>query len=254
VTVTFLGTGTSQGVPVIGCECDVCRSLDFRNKRLRVSIHLQIDGKSIIVDSGPDFRQQVLRERIKRLDALLFTHEHKDHTSGMDDIRAFNFMQQMDMPVYAEDRVIKQLKQEYAYIFSGQNYPGIPRVNLYPITDDQPFDVEGIEVTPIRVMHYKLPVLGFRINNFTYITDANFISEAEKAKIAGSEVIVLNALRKEPHISHFSLSEAINILTELKPRQAYLTHISHIMGFHREVEKELPEFISLAYDGLKIAL
>ncbi|PIQ21660.1 MAG: hydrolase [Cytophagales bacterium CG18_big_fil_WC_8_21_14_2_50_42_9] len=254
MTVTFLGTGTSQGVPVIGCECDVCRSLDFRDKRLRVSIHLQIDGKSIIVDSGPDFRQQVLRERIKRLDALLFTHEHKDHTSGMDDIRAFNFMQQMDMPVYAEDRVIKQLKQEYAYIFSGQNYPGIPRVNLYPITHDQPFEVAGINVTPIRVMHYKLPVLGFRINNFTYITDANFISEAEKAKIAGSEVIVLNALRKEPHISHFSLSEAINILTELKPRKAYLTHISHIMGFHREVEKELPEFISLAYDGLKIAL
>ena len=253
MTVTFLGTGTSQGVPVIGCECDVCRSLDFRDKRLRVSIHLQIAGKSIIVDSGPDFRQQVLRERIKKLDALLFTHEHKDHTSGMDDIRAFNFMQHLDMPLYAEPRVINQIKQEYAYIFSGHNYPGIPRVNLFPISE-QPFEVEGIPVTPIRVMHYKLPVLGFRIHNFTYITDANYISETEKAKIAGSEVIVLNALRKEPHISHFSLAEAVALLTELKPRKAYLTHISHLMGFHREVENELPDFISLAYDGLKIAL
>jgi len=254
VTVTFLGTGTSQGVPVIGCECDVCRSLDFRDKRLRVSIHLQIDGKSIVVDSGPDFRQQVLRERIKKLDALLFTHEHKDHTSGMDDIRAYNFMQHIDMPLYAESRVINQIKQEYAYIFSGNNYPGIPRVNLFPITDDQPFEVAGINVQPIRVMHYKLPVLGFRIRNFTYITDANYISEDEKAKIAGSEVIVLNALRKEPHISHFSLSEAVELLSELKPKKAYLTHISHLLGFHREVENELPEFISLAYDGLKITL
>ena len=253
MTVTFLGTGTSQGVPVIGCECDVCRSLDFRDKRLRVSIHLQINGKSIIVDSGPDFRQQVLRESIRKLDALLFTHEHKDHTSGMDDIRAYNFMQHMDMPLYAEERVIDQIKQEYAYIFSGHNYPGIPRVNLFPISEE-PFEVEGIAVTPIRVMHYKLPVLGFRIGNFTYITDANFIAEEEKAKIAGSEVIVLNALRKEPHISHFSLAEAVDLLAELKPKKAYLTHISHLMGFHREVEKELPEFVSLAYDGLKIAL
>lgn len=157
------------------------------------------------------------------------------------------------MPLYAEPRVINQIKQEYAYIFSGHNYPGIPRVNLFPISE-QPFEVEGIPVTPIRVMHYKLPVLGFRIHNFTYITDANYISETEKAKIAGSEVIVLNALRKEPHISHFSLAEAVALLTELKPRKAYLTHISHLMGFHREVENELPDFISLAYDGLKIAL
>jgi len=253
VTVTFLGTGTSQGVPVIGCDCDVCRSLDFRDKRLRVSIHLQIENKSIIVDSGPDFRQQVLRERIKRLDALLYTHEHKDHTSGMDDIRAYNFMQHIDMPLYAEQRVINQIKQEFAYIFSGHNYPGIPRVNLYPIAEE-PFEVEGVAVTPIRVMHYKLPVLGFRFGNFTYITDANYISEDEKAKIAGSEVIVLNALRKEPHISHFSLSEAIALLIELKPKKAYLTHISHLMGLHREVEMELPGFISLAYDGLKIEL
>ena len=253
MTVTFLGTGTSQGVPVIGCECEVCRSVDFRDKRLRVSIHLQLGATSLIVDSGPDFRQQVLRERIRKLDALLFTHEHKDHTSGMDDIRAYNFMQHTDMPIYGEERVLKQIQQEFAYIFSGHNYPGIPRVTLFPITEE-PFSIDGIPITPIRVMHYKLPVLGFRIRNFTYITDANFISDKEKEKIAGSEVIVLNALRKEPHISHFSLSEAVALFQELKPKKAYLTHISHLMGLHREVETELPDFIRLAYDGLTIQL
>ena len=253
MTVTFLGTGTSQGVPVIGCECEVCRSVDFRDKRLRVSIHLQLGTTSLIVDSGPDFRQQVLRERIRKLDALLFTHEHKDHTSGMDDIRAYNFMQHTDMPIYGEERVLKQIQQEFAYIFSGHNYPGIPRVALFPITEE-PFSIDGIPITPIRVMHYKLPVLGFRIRNFTYITDANFISDKEKEKIAGSEVIVLNALRKEPHISHFSLSEAVALFQELKPKKAYLTHISHLMGLHREVEAELPDFVRLAYDGLKLAL
>ena len=253
MTVTFLGTGTSQGVPVIGCECEVCRSVDFRDKRLRVSIHLQLGATSLIVDSGPDFRQQVLRERIRKLDALLFTHEHKDHTSGMDDIRAYNFMQHTDMPIYGEERVLKQIQQEFAYIFSGHNYPGIPRVALFPITEE-PFSIDGIPITPIRVMHYKLPVLGFRIRNFTYITDANFISDKEKEKIAGSEVIVLNALRKEPHISHFSLSEAVALFQELKPQKAYLTHISHLMGLHREVDAELPAFVRLAYDGLKLQL
>lgn len=253
MTVTFLGTGTSQGVPVIGCECEVCRSLDFRDKRLRVSVHLQIKDKSIIFDSGPDFRQQVLRERIKKLDALLFTHEHKDHTSGLDDIRAYNFMHNYDMPLYGEERVLNQLKQEFAYIFSGHNYPGIPRVELFPITEE-PFDLFGTTIIPIRVKHYKLPVLGFRVNNFTYITDVNYIADAELAKIAGSEVIVLGALRKEPHISHFSLGEAVELLSQLKPRHGYLTHISHLMGLHHEVDAELPDFVSLAYDGLKIEL
>lgn len=253
MTVTFLGTGTSQGVPVIGCECEVCRSIDFRDKRLRVSIHVQLGASSLIIDSGPDFRQQVLREGIRKLDALLFTHEHKDHTSGMDDIRAYNFMQHADMPIYGEERVLQQIQQEFSYIFSGHNYPGIPRVTLFPITEE-PFSLAGIPITPIRVMHYKLPVLGFRIQDFTYITDANFIPDKEKEKMAGSEVIVLNALRKEPHISHFSLSEAVALLEELKPKQAYLTHISHLMGLHREVETELPGFVHLAYDGLKLTL
>ncbi|GAB3532769.1 MBL fold metallo-hydrolase [Pontibacter brevis] len=251
--VTLLGTGTSQGVPVIGCTCQVCRSVDYRDKRLRVSVHLQVDDKSIIIDSGPDFREQVLRERIKTLDALVFTHEHKDHTAGLDDIRAYNFMQQRDMPLYGEDRVLNQLKQEFSYIFSNFKYPGIPQVQLHPIVN-QPFEVEGVLFTPVRVMHYKLPVFGFRIGDFTYLTDLNYISEEEKAKVRGSKVIVLDALRHEKHISHFSLQEAVELLEELQPERAYLTHISHLMGLHREVEPQLPEFIRLGYDGLQIEL
>ncbi|WP_347158442.1 MBL fold metallo-hydrolase [Pontibacter chitinilyticus] len=251
--VTFLGTGTSQGVPVIGCTCDVCSSVDYRDKRLRVSVHLQVAGKSIIIDAGPDFRQQVLRERIRTLDALVFTHEHKDHTAGLDDIRAYNFAQKKDMPIYAEERVLAQLKQEFAYIFADFKYPGIPQVQLHPITNT-PFEVEGVLFTPIRVKHYKLPVFGYRIGDFTYITDANFISEEEKNKVRGSKVIVLNALRKEPHISHFSLQQAVELLEELQPEQAYLTHISHLLGQHREVEPRLPAFIHLAYDGLQLEI
>jgi len=251
--VTFLGTGTSQGVPVIGCNCQVCRSVDYRDKRLRVSVHLQVDGRSIIIDSGPDFRQQVLRERITALDALIFTHEHKDHTAGLDDIRAYNFLQHRDMPLYGETRVLEQIKREFAYIFSDFKYPGIPQVQLHAI-DEQPFTVEGVPFTPIRVKHYKLPVLGYRVGDFTYITDANYIAAQEIEKIKGSKVIVLNALRHEPHISHFSLQEAVALLEELQPERAYLTHISHLLGQHREVEAQLPDFIRLAYDGLQIEL
>ncbi|GHA78154.1 MBL fold metallo-hydrolase [Pontibacter akesuensis] len=251
--ITLLGTGTSQGVPVIGCTCEVCRSVDYRDKRLRVSVHIELDGKSIIIDSGPDFRQQVLRERIKTLDALVFTHEHKDHTSGLDDIRAYNFMQRKDMPLYGEERVLEQLKREFAYIFADSRYPGIPQVQLYPITNE-PFEIEGITITPIRVMHYKLPVFGFRIGDFSYITDVNYIAPEELEKIRGSKVIVLDALRPEPHISHYSLAEAVQVLEELQPEKAYLTHISHLMGLHREVEEQLPGFIRLGYDGLRIEL
>ena len=249
--VTVLGSGTSQGVPVIGCSCEVCRSLDFRDKRLRASIHLEVDGKSIIIDSGPDFRQQVLRERITSLDALLFTHEHKDHTAGMDDIRSFNFLQKRDMPVYARPHVIEQLKREFAYVFSDTKYPGVPRVNVIPI-ENAPFMVDGIKIIPIEVFHYKLPVFGFRVKDFTYITDAKTIREEEKEKVKGSKVLILDALQQEKHISHLTLSEAIELSQELEVEQTYLTHISHKMGLHREVEAELPEHIRLAFDGLKI--
>ncbi|ALD20660.1 MBL fold metallo-hydrolase [Hymenobacter sp. DG25A] len=253
--ITFLGTGTSQGVPVIGCQCAVCRSVDYRDKRLRVSVHVQVGGKSIIIDSGPDFRQQALRARIDHLDALVFTHEHKDHTAGMDDIRAYNFRQQQDMPVYAEPRVLDQLRQEYAYIFAEHKYPGVPQVKVHPIlSDTDSFWVEGIEVHPIRALHYKLPVLGFRIGSFTYLTDANHLSPESMERMRGSEVIVLNALRHEKHISHFTLQEAVDILTELAPARGYLTHISHQLGRHREVEAELPPFIRLAYDGLQVTV
>jgi phosphoribosyl 1,2-cyclic phosphate phosphodiesterase len=238
---------------MIGCTCEVCRSLDHRDKRLRVSVHLAVEGRSLVIDSGPDFRQQMLRERIVQLDALLFTHEHKDHTAGLDDIRAFNFRQQQDMPVFAEPRVLKQLQQEFAYIFAEHKYPGIPRVVLNPIErDDAPFDVLGLSVQPLRALHHKLPVLGFRIGNFCYLTDANHLSAETMEQMRGADVIVLNALRREEHISHFTLGQALEILEELRPGRAYLTHISHQLGLHRSVEAELPSWVRLAYDGLKV--
>lgn len=251
--VTFLGTGTSQGIPVIACECEVCKSLDYRDKRLRTSVHIDIDGKSFIIDSGPDFRQQVLRERIKQLDALIYTHEHKDHTAGMDDVRGFNYKMKKDVQVYALSRVIEQLKQEFAYVFAEDRYPGVPQIAINEI-DNKPFNISGVPITPVEVMHYKLPVLGFRINEFTYITDAKSIADQEKEKIKGSKVLVINALRQKEHISHFSLEQALKIIEELQPEQAFLVHLSHQMGLHKEVEESLPDHVSIAYDGLKIEI
>jgi phosphoribosyl 1,2-cyclic phosphate phosphodiesterase len=251
--VTFLGTGTSQGVPVIACNCEVCTSVDFRDKRLRTSIHIEADGNNLIIDAGPDFRQQVLRERIHRLDAVLFTHQHKDHTAGLDDIRAYNFRQNQHIPVFGRQTVLDQLVAEYAYIFSETKYPGIPLITLHEI-ENKPFEIGGTEIIPVEVLHYKLPVYGFRIKDFTYITDAKTIAPAELEKIKGSKVIVLNALQKTEHISHFTLQEAIGLLEILQPEKAYLTHISHKMGRHAEVERELPGFIKIAYDGLQIKM
>ena len=251
VKVTFLGTGTSQGVPVIGSNHPVCLSENPKDKRLRSSILVTIDDVNIVVDTGPDFRQQMLRTGVTHLEAVLFTHEHKDHTAGLDDIRPFNFRQKRDMDVFAEPRVQDALKREFQYIFADDKYPGVPKVKLHDI-QNEPFQVWGKEVIPIRVLHYKLPVFGFRFGNFTYITDANKITEAEKEKIRGSKVLVLNALRKEPHISHFTLQEAIDLVQELEVEKAYFTHISHILGFHDEVSKELPKNCFLAYDGLEI--
>ena len=251
--ITFLGTGTSQGVPVIACECEVCQSVDYRDKRTRTSIHIEVDGLSLVVDTGPDFRSQILRERIKRLDGILFTHAHKDHTAGMDDVRSFNFKQKMDMPVYARQEVIDQLEKEFSYVFAEHKYPGVPQVETIPITN-KAFQINDITITPIEVMHYKLPVFGFRINDFTYITDANQISDAELKKIEGTKVLVLNALQKEDHISHFTLQEAIDLAKQIGAKQTYFTHMSHRMGKHRDVEKELPDGIDFAFDGLKVKL
>ena len=240
---------------MIGCTCEVCRSLDHRDQRLRVSVHLQVNGHSLVIDSGPDFRQQMLRARITHLDALLFTHEHKDHTAGLDDIRAFNFRQKTDMPVFGEPRVLEQLQQEFSYIFAEHKYPGVPRVRLHPIErDDAPFDVLGTSVQPLRAMHHKLPVLGFRIGGFCYLTDANHIGLETRELLRGADVIVLNALRHEQHISHFTLAQAINVLEEAQPKRAYLTHISHQLGRHQAVEATLPPWIRLAYDGLKVVV
>ncbi|RAV98554.1 MBL fold metallo-hydrolase [Pseudochryseolinea flava] len=253
MNVTFLGTGTSQGVPVIGCQCAVCRSLDYRDKRLRTSIHIEVSGKSFVIDTGPDFRQQMLREQINKLDAVLFTHAHRDHTAGLDDVRAYNFMQQMDMPVYGTLPVLEQLRVEYAYAFAEHNYPGIPRLQLHEI-GHAPFNIDGVGILPLPVMHMRLPVLGFRLGNFSYITDANFIPDETMAALAGTEILVLNALQNEPHISHFNLSEAIEMVNRIKPKKAYFTHISHKLGLHADVERTLPKGIHLSYDGLQLSL
>lgn len=251
--ITFLGTGTSTGVPFIGCNCSVCTSLDFRDKRLRTSIHLEVEGRSFVVDTSPDFRQQMLRERITHLTAVLFTHQHKDHTAGLDDIRAFNFIQQHDIPIYGTLPVLDQIKREFAYIFTEEKYPGVPSVQPCVI-ENKPFEIDTIRFTPIEVMHLKLPVLGFRVHDFTYITDANFIADEELEKVKGSKVVVLNALQKTSHVSHFSLDEALAVLEKIKPEQAYLTHLSHRMGTHAAVSAELPPYVKIAYDGLQIRL
>lgn len=251
--VTFLGTGTSQGVPVIGCDCNICTSLDFRDKRFRSSVHLQIGKLSLVIDTGPDFRSQILRAGITTLDAVLYTHEHKDHTAGLDDIRPFNFKQQKDMPVFGKLQVLEQIKREFAYIFSGKRYPGVPQVETIEIGEN-PFTIEGITVTPIPVLHYKLPILGFRIGDFTYITDANYISAESLKLIEGTEVLVLNALQKEPHISHFTLDEAVDMAQKIGAKESYFTHISHRLGLHDAVDRELPQGIALAYDGLQLTL
>ena len=251
--VTFLGTGTSQGVPVIACKCNVCSSIDFRDKRFRTSVHLAVDNKSFVIDSGPDFRSQILREKIDRMDALLFTHQHKDHTAGMDDIRSFNFKQRKDMPIYASTEVLDQLKAEFSYIFQQSKYPGLPRVEVN-IIENKPFSINDVHFIPIEVMHYKLPVFGYRVEDFVYITDANYISPKEKEKIKGAKVLVLNALQKEKHISHYNLEEALELIEELKPGKAYLTHISHRMGRHADVSSELPDNVEIAYDGLRITI
>lgn len=251
--ITFLGTGTSQGVPIIACTCDICMSADSKDKRLRSSVLIEDKGKAVVIDTGPDFRQQMLREDVKNVDAVLFTHEHKDHIAGFDDIRAFNFIYKKKMDVYASARVQEAIRREFAYIFSDFKYPGIPEINLFLLENKQT-TIHGLTFMPIEVMHYKLPVFGFRIKDFTYITDANYISDIEKEKIKGTKVLVLSALRREPHISHFNLEQAVELALELKAEKTYFTHISHQLGKHADVQKELPEGVELAYDGMTLEL
>lgn len=252
--ITFLGTGTSQGVPVIACDCPVCQSSDPKDKRTRSSIMFSVNGENYVVDTGPDFRAQMLRENVQSLRAILYTHEHKDHVAGMDDVRAFNYKEQRDMEIFCSERVEEALIREFYYVFESVKYPGVPSVNINRIENNAFTLPCGEEITPVEVMHYKMPVLGFRIKDFTYITDAKTVTESELEKVKGSKVLVVNALRKNEHISHFNLDEALAFIEKVKPEMAYLTHISHLFDSHEEIERELPENVRVAYDGLKISL
>ncbi len=251
--VTFLGTGTSQGIPVIGSDHPVCKSEDPKDKRLRVSALVEVDERNILIDCGPDFRQQMLTNNVQRIDAILYTHEHSDHTIGLDDIRPY-FFRQGDIPVYAHERVMASLQKRFEYIFASENkYPGAPSVQEH-IIENKAFPVKGINILPINVMHNRVQVFGFRIRDFAYITDAKTIEEEEAEKLKGVDVLVVNALRKEPHHSHFNLQEALEFIEKIGPNKAYLTHISQHMGFHEAVQTELPKNVFLAYDNLQIEI
>ena len=249
---TFLGTGTSQGVPIIGCECEVCSSDDEKDTRLRSSLLVESDTTTVNIDVGPDFRYQMLRAGVKKMDAVIITHEHMDHTAGLDEVRAFNFIQGKPIAVYATQKVQNRLKEQFSYIFSNGDYPGVPQIELKTIDSKTPFKIGDIEFIPVKVMHGQLPVLGFRIKDFTYITDANYIGETEKNLIRGSKHFVVNALRKKNHHSHFTLKEAIELAQELEVPNTYLTHISHQLGAHEEISPELPKGVQLAFDGLEV--
>ena len=253
IEITFLGTGTSQGIPVIACNCPVCASSNSKDKRLRSSVLLKINSKNLVIDAGPDFRQQMLREKVNSLRAILLTHEHVDHIFGLDDIRSFNWFQKHPTDIYAEKRVQEAIKRIFNYVFADYKYPGIPKMKLHLI-DNKPFEIDEIPIVPIRCFHHKLPVFGYRIGDLTYITDTNFIPEKELEKIAGSRVLIINVLRREKHISHFNQNEALEVIEKIKPEKAYLTHISHNFDIHQNIQKELPENVYAAYDGLRIEL
>ncbi len=251
--LTFLGTGTSQGVPVIACRCHVCRSVDERDRRLRTSALLTTnDGKHILFDIGPDFRQQMLRQKVESLDAIMVTHAHRDHVAGLDDVRSFNYVQHKNMDVYLNAIAKHALMRDYGYIFEHHEYPGLPEADLHEV--DAPFVAAGVTVVPVKAMHKDLPILAFRVGEMAYITDANYIAPEELEKLKGVKVMVINALRRQKHFSHFSLPEALEVIDKVQPERAYLTHISHEMGLHSEVEKTLPEGVFLAYDNLEVEI
>ncbi|HPN69582.1 MAG TPA: MBL fold metallo-hydrolase [Saprospiraceae bacterium] len=248
----FLGTGTSQGVPVIGCDCHVCVSTDPKDKRFRTSAYMESEGSHIVIDVSPDFRSQMLAANIKKVDAILFTHEHNDHVAGLDDVRPFNFMDQKPMKIFGEQRVIDDIKNRFAYVFNENPYPGAPRVDVHTIEDNTTFKIEQTNILPVRIHHGKLPILGYRIENTAYLTDVKQIPESEFAKLQDLEVLIISALRIEPHYSHNSLSESLEIIKRLKPQKAYLTHMSHHIGRHVEIQALLPENVFAAYDGLTL--
>jgi len=254
LSVTFLGTGTSQGIPIIGSTHPVCLSSNEKDKRLRASVLLSWKEFNYVIDCGPDFRQQMLRQHVNRLDGILYTHEHSDHTAGLDDIRPY-FFRQGNIPLFAHSRVVASLKKRFDYIFEEKNkYPGAPTVDINLVKNNEPFSIGDTLVTPINVMHNKVQVFGYRVGDFTYLTDVKTIAPEELEKIKGSKVVVVNALRIEPHISHFNLEEALAFIDLIQPEKAYLTHISHLLGFHDEIEKSLPSNVHLAYDNLTITI
>ncbi len=249
--VTILGSGTSQGVPIIACECEVCTSIDPKDNRLRCSVLIKTNEGNFVIDSGPDFRQQMLREKVKSLKGVLFTHEHKDHIAGLDDVRAFNYKEKRAMDVFCSDAVEIALKREFHYVFDNDAYPGVPKLNLIPLTNS-PFKItENITVTPIQVFHYKMPVFGFKLNDFVYITDAKTVLEEERKKIRNCNILIINCLHEYEHISHFNLEEALAFIKDINPKTAYLTHISHYFGKHEAISKKLPPNVFPAFDGLK---
>lgn len=254
MTFTFLGTGTSQGVPIIGCNCEVCTSTDPRDQRLRTSLLVSHEGRNVVIDIGPDFRQQMLRTGVQHLEAVVLTHEHNDHIIGLDDVRPFNFLQKSDMPLYGTAPVLAEVRERFSYIFHENPYPGAPMIEQVVISKDEPFEVAGILFQPIEVMHGNLPVLGFRIGDFAYITDMKTISPSEKSKLAGIKTLVVNALHLSQHHSHLNLEEALSFIDDLRPEEAWLTHISHQMGRHEERSKQLPKGVGLAWDGQTIVM
>ena len=251
--VTILGTGTSQGVPVIGCKCAVCRSEDVKDKRLRSAIMLEDGNTRIVVDVGPDFRQQMLHHSVDNLDAILLTHEHADHIFGLDDIRSFNWLQKSPMDIYCEQRVQESLRNIFNYVFAENKMPGIPQMNLINLQNEK-FRIASIDITPIRLLHQFLPVFGFRFDRFAYLTDFNVIEEQELEKLYGIDTLVICALRKSPHVSHLNLSGALELIKRIAPRKAYFTHLSHEIGKHRDLLTELPPNIEPAYDGLMLEI
>lgn len=255
MTITFLGTGTSQGVPVIACSCPVCRSEDIHDNHLRTSALIQTDtGQNLLIDIGPDFREQMLRQQVSHLDGILITHAHRDHVGGIDDIRSFNYVQKQKMNIYCNTEALHTIQRDYHYIFEHHEFPGLPEANLYEINGTEPFTAAQQKIVPIRAMHKTLPILGYRIGDLSYITDANYISLDEMQKLKGTKILVINALRKEKHFSHFCLSEALKVIESIGPNAAYITHVSHEMGLFADVNAELPKGVYLAYDGLTVRI